>query len=144
MMTQKIRRYSELVQFDTIEGRFEYLALHGRVGKQTWGWDRYFNQAFYRSEPWKRARDIVIARDLGCDLGIPGYEIRDHLLIHHMNPIWIEDIKNANPDILNPEFLITTCDRTHQAIHYSDASLLPQVPIERTPGDTQLWKKNQS
>lgn len=139
---KKIRRYSELRKFDTIEDRFFYLRLNGRVGVQSWGWDRYFNQRFYKSSAWLRVRDIVILRDNGCDLGIPGFEIHNHLLIHHMNPIWIEDLKNENPDILNPEFLITTCDRTHQAIHYGDITLLPEVPVERSPGDTQLWKKN--
>jgi hypothetical protein len=134
-----IRQYSVLSRFKTIEDRYEYLKLDGVVGKQTFGWDRYFNQRFYHSIEWKRVRDFVIVRDEGCDLGIPGFEIRDKLLIHHMNPIWIEDLKSGNPDILDPEFLITTCDRTHQAIHYGDKSLLPQVPIIRRPGDTKLW-----
>lgn len=135
-----IRRYSELVKFNTIEGRYEYLRLNGKVGKETFGWDRYYNQRFYHSTEWKRVRDLVIIRDLGCDLGVPGFEISSHILIHHMNPIWIEDIKHGNPDILDPDFLITTCDKTHQAIHYGDISLLPQVPIIRRPGDTRLWK----
>lgn len=136
---KKIRRYSELVKLNTIEERYEYLKLSGTVGKQTWGWDRYFNQRFYFSKEWKRVRDLVIIRDGGCDLGIPGFEIHSKILIHHMNPIWIEDLRSGNPEILDPEFLITTCDRTHQAIHYGDISLLPQVPIERRPGDTKLW-----
>jgi hypothetical protein len=109
------------------------------VGKQTWNWDRHFNQQFYYSTEWKRVRDIVIIRDLGCDLGIPGFEVRSKILIHHMNPIWIEDLKHGNPDILDPEFLITTSNQTHQAIHYGDRSLLPQVPILRKQGDTKLW-----
>ena len=134
-----IGTYSELRQLVTIEERFECLKLNGVVGKQTWGWDRYFNQRFYYSAEWKRVRDIVIVRDSGCDLGIPGFEIRSKILIHHMNPIWIEDLKHHNPDILDPEFLITTCDRTHQAIHYGDRTLLPQVPIPRKQGDTKLW-----
>lgn len=138
MMT-RTRRYSDLCRFDSLEERYEYLKLMGVVGKQTFGWDRYFNQRFYHSTEWKRVRDRVIVRDNGCDLGIPGFEIRSKLLIHHMNPIWIEDLRTGNPDILNPEFLITTCDRTHQAIHYGDKSLLPQVPIERKAGDTKLW-----
>ena len=136
---KKIRRYSDLLDLKTIEDRFRYLKLEGTVGKQTWGWDRYYNQRFYYSQEWKRVRDIVILRDNGCDLGIPGFEIHSKILIHHMNPIWIEDLKTGNPDILDPEFLITTCDRTHQAIHYSDESLLPQIPVERRPGDTRLW-----
>lgn len=139
---KKIKCYSELVNFATLEERYEYLRLNGVVGKQTFGWDRYYNQRFYHSVQWKRVRDQVIVRDLGCDLGIIGFEIHSHLLIHHVNPIWIEDLKSGNPDILNPEFLITTCDRTHQAIHYGDKSLLPQVPIVRKPGDTRLWKSN--
>lgn len=138
-MTKMIRSYSELRRLVTIEDRFDYLKLNGVVGKQTWGWDRYFNQRFYCSAEWKRVRDIVIVRDNGCDLGVPGFEIRSKILIHHMNPIWIEDLKHHNPDILDPEFLITTCDRTHQAIHYGDKSLLPQVPISRKQGDTKLW-----
>jgi hypothetical protein len=136
-----IRQYSDLKRLETIEERFDYLKLHGVVGKKTWGWDRYFNQRFYFSTEWKRVRDFVIVRDNGCDLGVPGFEVRSKILIHHMNPIWIEDLKNGNPDILDPEFLIVTSDRTHQAIHYGDKSLLPQVPIERRPGDTRLWRK---
>jgi hypothetical protein len=138
-MLTLIRRYSELKLLETIEQRYEYLRLAGVVGKQTWGWDRHINQRFYYSIEWKRARDVVIIRDGGCDLGIPGFEIHSKILIHHMNPIWIDDLKNHNPDVLNPDFLITTCDRTHQAIHYGDKSLLPQIPINRKPGDTKLW-----
>lgn len=136
-----IRTYSELVKFKTIEDRYEYLKLTGSVGKTTFGWDRYFNQRFYHSTEWLRVRDKVILRDNGCDLGIDGFEISGKLLIHHMNPIWIEDLRSGNPDILNPEFLITTCNQTHQAIHYGDKSLLPQIPIERFPGDTVPWRK---
>lgn len=134
-----IRQYSVLKRFNTLEERYEYLKLTGVVGKKTFGWDRYFNQRFYHSMEWKRVRDLVILRDEGCDLGIPGFEIHDKLLIHHMNPIWIEDLRSGNPEILDPEFLITTCDRTHQAIHYGDKSMLPQAPIVRIPGDTKLW-----
>lgn len=140
----RTRCYSEMKRFTTIEDRFAYLKLSGKVGVQTWGWDRYFNQRFYKSAAWLRVRDQVIVRDNGCDLGIPGFEIRRNVLIHHMNPIWIEDIANGNPDILDPEFLITTSDRTHQAIHYGDASLLPELPVDRAPGDTQLWEKTKS
>jgi hypothetical protein len=128
-----------LRELKTIEERYQYLKLDGVVGKQSFGWDRHFNQRFYHSLQWKRTRDSVIFRDSGCDLGISGFEIHDKIIIHHMNPIWIEDLRNNNPDILNPEFLITTCERTHQAIHYGDASLLPQVPLIRQPGDTKLW-----
>lgn len=139
MMNTKIRRYSELKRLETIEDRYNYLKLNGIVGKQSWGWDRYFNQRFYRSIEWKKTRDLVILRDNGCDLGIPGFEIHEKILIHHMNPIWIDDLKTHNDDIIDPEFLISTCERTHQAIHYGDISLLPQVPIIRLPGDTKLW-----
>ena len=137
---KRTRSYSELVKFETLEERYEYLKLNGTVGKQTFGWDRYFNQRFYHSPEWKAVRDKVIVRDCGCDLGIEGFEVRSNILIHHMNPIWIEDLKYGNPDILDPEYLITTCDRTHQAIHYGDISLLrTQIPIVRRPGDTKLW-----
>jgi len=139
-MTKMIRKYSHLKLYETIEERFLYLKLAGEVGKMTFGWDRVFNQRFYHSTEWKRVRDEVIVRDNGCDLGVPGYEIRgDRIIIHHMNPIWIDDLKKGNPDILNPEFLISTSERTHQAIHYGDISLLPQPPIIRHSGDTKLW-----
>lgn len=134
-----IRRYSDLEPLKTLEERYSYLKLSGSVGKTTFGWDRYFNQRFYHSIEWRRVRDKVILRDDGCDLGIPGFEIHDKVLIHHMNPIWIEDLRRKNPDILNPEFLICVSPTTHQAIHYGDKSLLPQVPIIRHPGDTKLW-----
>jgi hypothetical protein len=137
-----IRRYSELVKLQTIEERYDYLKLNGVVGKQSWGWDRYFNQRFYRSLEWKSIRNKVILRDEGCDLGVPEFEIHSRILIHHMNPIWVDDLRDGNEDILDPEFLITTCERTHQAIHYGDKSLLPQVPIVRLPGDTRLWGRS--
>ena len=136
-----IRRYSDLRRLETIDERYDYLRLRGSVGKETWGWDRYFNQRFYRSAEWKRVRNIVILRDNGCDLGVSGFEIHDKILIHHMNPIWIDDLKHGNPDVLDPEFLICTSERTHQAIHYGDRSLLPQVPQARRPGDTNLWQR---
>ena len=137
---KRTRSYSELIKFETLEERYEYLKLNGTVGKQTFGWDRYFNQCFYHSPQWRAIRDKVIVRDYGCDLGIEGFEVRSNILIHHMNPIWIEDLKQGNPDILDPEYLITTCDRTHQAIHYGDISLLrTQIPIVRQHGDTKLW-----
>lgn len=135
-----IRRYSELKELETIEERFEYLKLNDGVGKKSWGWDRYFAQRFYWTAEWKSVRRQVIARDMGCDLGVAGFEIHSYIVVHHMNPIWIEDLKSRNVAILNPEFLITTCDLTHKAIHYGSAELLPQVPIERRPGDTRLWR----
>lgn len=138
-MMKTIKTYSELKVLSTIEERYKYLKLSGQVGKETFGWDRRFNQIFYGSREWKDVRDYVIIRDEGCDLGILGYEIHDKILIHHMNPIWIDDIKNRNRNILNPEYLITSSHRTHQAIHYGDISLLPQIPITRKPGDTKFW-----
>lgn len=134
-----IRRYSELRTFETFEDRFEYLRLQGSVGQATFGFDRYINQQFYRSTEWKQARQRVIARDLGKDLGVDGYEIYDKIVIHHMNPMTVEHIEHGDADILDPEFLITTTHDTHNAIHYGDKSLLRVQLIERRPGDTILW-----
>ena len=135
-----IRCYSELVLIPTFEERFQYLRLDGIVGQETFGFDRYMNQYFYRSKEWRRVRDIVIARDNGCDLGIPGYEIFGWFLIHHMNPIRPEDIRSRSDILLNPEYLITTVHETHQAIHYGNESLLITAPIERVRNDTCPWK----
>lgn len=134
-----IRRYSELRLLNTFEERYNYLRIGGYVGESTFGFERYLNQSFYRSREWKRTRDVVIARDEGLDLGVPGYEIYDRVIIHHMNPMTIEDIENGSEDILDPEFLITTTHRTHNAIHYGDQSLLIRPLVERRPGDTKLW-----
>ena len=141
-MTKKmsIRTYSELATFPTFEERFKYLQLNGQVGKDTFGFDRYINQNFYRSLEWKRVRDKVILRDNGCDLGVEGYEIHGRILIHHMNPITIRDIESMSEYLLNPEYLISTVHNTHNAIHYGDESLLITVPIERTKNDTCPWK----
>jgi hypothetical protein len=138
-MTDRIRTYSELMQSSTFEERFRYLALRGHVGASTFGFDRWINQRFYTSREWRHARLFVISRDLGCDLGIDGYEIHGQLLIHHMNPISAEDIKHGDADLLDPEFLITTTQQTHNAIHYGDERQLPREPAERRPGDTSLW-----
>lgn len=135
----KTRTYGELRRFDTFEDRFEYLKLGGQVGQRTFGFDRWVNQRFYTSPEWRWIRQHVIARDNGCDLGIRGYEIESQLLIHHVNPVSLEDIKTGAEWILDPEFLITTTKQTHNAIHYGDASLLPRGPVERTSGDTRLW-----
>jgi hypothetical protein len=113
--------------------------LRGEVGEATFGFDRWMNQQFYRSRQWVQVRDFVIVRDEGCDLGIPGYDIHSKLLVHHMNPITPEDLVSGEEWILDPEFLITTTHRTHNAIHYGDDSLLVKRPVERRPGDTQLW-----
>lgn len=138
---RKNRRYSELSRLKTFEERFRYLQLHGNVGKSTFGFDRYLNQALYTSSRWKSARNEVIIRDSGCDLGILDREILSNITIHHMNPITIEDLESRNEDIFNPEFLVCVSRDTHLAIHYGDESLLPILPKERRPGDTLLWKR---
>lgn len=135
----KNRSYSELRRLGTFEERFEYLALRGEVGASTFGFDRHLNQAFYTSREWRHIREHVIARDEGMDLGVPGYEIFDKVIIHHMNPMTLEQVEHGDSEILDIEFLITTTHRTHNAIHYGDESLLPQPPVERRPGDTRLW-----
>lgn len=134
-----IRTYTELEELDTFEDRFLYLALHGDVGRSTFGFDRYINQQFYASRQWRQIRHHVIARDLGCDLGADGYEIHTQILIHHINPISAEDIIHSDPDILDPEFLITTTQRTHNALHFGDERQLPRPLVPRRPGDTKLW-----
>lgn len=134
-----IRTYSELKKFVTFEERYKYLRLAGSVGQATFGFDRYLNQMFYTSRAWRQIRDSVIVRDDGCDLGIPGYEIHDYLLVHHINPIKITDLEDYDDKILNPEYLICVSKRTHQAIHYGDDSLLPKPFVKRHPGDTKLW-----
>lgn len=133
------RNYTELAQFDNIEDRYSYLRLKGAVGAPTFAHERWMNQRFYRSAEWRRIRNFVIARDEGCDLGVEGFEIYDSPHIHHMNPMTARDIQHSNIEILNPEYLITVSMRTHNAIHYGDATLLPPVPIVRRPGDTKLW-----
>lgn len=135
----KIRSYRELRRLETFFDRFEYLSLKGTVGQDTFGFDRWINQRFYRSYEWKRARNHVIVRDNGCDLGVEGHEIYTDLLVHHMNPISMQDIQHGEEWILDPNYLITTSLQTHNAIHYGDVSLLPRGPIERQPGDTKLW-----
>lgn len=134
-----IRTYSKLRRLTTLEDRFHYLALKGKVGETTFGFDRYMNQMFYTSREWRLIRNAIITRDNGCDLGIEGYEIHKGLYIHHLNPMTVDQIRNGDPEILDPEFLITTTLPTHNAIHYGDERLLPQVIVERLPGDTKLW-----
>ena len=137
-----IRTYAELSRLRTFEERYEYLKLDGQVGKDTFGFDRIFNQQFYRSKEWRALRDFVIVRDNGCDLGIEGHEINSQkIFIHHMNPITMDDIVNPSEYLMNPEYLITTIHNTHNAIHYGDAELLITAPIERTKHDTCPWKK---
>lgn len=137
-----IRTYSELVKLPTFEERYKYLRLGGRVGEETFGFDRYLNQIFYKSQEWLSVRDHVITRDNGCDLGIPGREIYNRILIHHMNPITKRDIMERSDFLLNPEYLICTVKTTHDAIHYGDDSLLILAPIERRKNDTCPWRQN--
>ena len=134
-----IRTYSDLRRIDDFEERYRYLALRGGVGVRTFGYDRYINQQFYTSRQWRQLRNHIISRDIGCDLGIDGYEIHSGILIHHMNPVTVEDITHGDSNILDPEFLITTTHRTHNAIHYGDEKLLPKIHVERRRGDTRLW-----
>lgn len=135
----KIRSYRELRRLRTFLDRFEYLSLKGNVGESTFGFDRWINQRFYRSNEWKRVRNYVIVRDNGCDLGIEGHEIHTNLLVHHMNPVLLDDIRHGEEWILDPNYLVTTSLATHNAIHYGDEKLLPRGPIVRQPGDTKLW-----
>ena len=134
----EIRTYNELMQFRTFDERYDYLKLNGRVADLTFGFDRYLNQVFYKSPIWLKRRDDIIVRDLGCDLGLDGYEIYKTILIHHMNPICVEDIRDRTDYLLNPNYLITTCLNTHNAIHYGKQS--PNIITERRRGDTCPWK----
>ena len=136
-----IRTYSELSQLTTFEERYRYLRLGGRVGKETFGFDRWINQMFYKDPEWLKVRDIVIMRDNGCDLGIEGREIYSRIIVHHMNPITKADILDRSKFLLDPEYLICTVKNTHDAIHYGDESLLITLPIERSPNDTCPWRR---
>ena len=141
MTTKIIRTYAELKELKTFEERFKYLKLGGVVGVETFGFDRYFNQKFYTTTEWKQLRNHIIVRDLGCDLGCEDHEIfGQRIIIHHMNPIDLEDIEKKSDFLLNPEFLITTIHSTHNAIHYGDESLIITAPIERRRNDTCPWK----
>ncbi len=134
-----IRNFSELRRLTTFEERYNYLKLGGEVGRSTFGFDRYINQAFYTSRQWRSVRTDVIARDLGCDLGIDGYQIYNGLYIHHMNPMTVDDIVNGDPKILDSQYLVTVTHQTHNAIHFGDERLLRRTFVERTAGDTKLW-----
>ena len=136
-----IRTYSELVTLPTFEERYRYLRIGGRVGEETFGFDRYLNQMFYTSNEWRDIRDHVIIRDNGCDLGMLDREISGRILVHHMNPITVDDVLKRSKYLLDPEYLICTIKNTHDAIHYGDESLLFTGPIERRPNDTCPWKK---
>lgn len=139
-MSGPLRRYSELIRLKTFDERFEYLRLAGVVGQSTFGFDRYLNQLCYHSAKWNEVRNRIIIRDNGCDLGVEGYDIHDKIIVHHMNPLILQDLIDVSDDIFNEEYLICTSHTTHNAIHYGDASLLPRGPVERRPGDTCLWK----
>ena len=136
-----IKTYSKLITIPTFEGRYNYLRLGGQVGEETFGFDRWLNQRFYKDPEWLAARDYVIVRDNGCDLAIPDREIRTRILVHHMNPITKEDILRRSKILLDPEYLICTIKNTHDAIHYGDESLLITAPIERSQHDTCPWKR---
>lgn len=135
------RTYSELITFPTFRERFEYLMLNGAVGEETFGYERYLNQVLYHSDEWKRVRRQVIIRDNGCDLGVDGYEISGKVLVHHMNPITVEDIRKRNPLVLDPENLITISHNTHEAVTYGSPDILIAEPVMRTPNDTCPWRK---
>lgn len=139
-MNTIIRTYSELITLPTFMERYKYLRIGGTVGTDTFGFDRYLNQVFYKSDEWKSIRRHVIIRDCGCDLGIEGHEIHERILIHHINPISEEDILGRSDFLLNPEYLISTSHRTHNAIHYGDDSILIDTPLERKKNDTCPWK----
>ena len=142
MMNTIIRTYSELTLLPTFEERFRYLKLGGKVGADTYGFDRYLNQQFYQHDPmWRSSRDTVIIRDNGCDLGVEVYEIHGKIIVHHMNPVSMDDIIKKRDWIYDPEFLICTVHNTHNAIHYGDEHLLTKAPIVRTKNDTCPWKR---
>lgn len=136
-----IKTYSELITLPTFEERYQYLRLNGRVGEETFGFDRWLNQRFYKDPEWLRIRDEVIIRDNGCDLAIPSREIHSRILIHHMNPITKDDILQRSKYLLDPEYLICTIKNTHDAIHYGDENLLVKGPVERKPNDTCPWRR---
>lgn len=135
----ELKTYAELQKRTAFLSRFRYLSLGGELGAATFGFDRHLNQAFYSSKAWKEVRDRVIIRDDGCDMGLPGHPIFDRVLVHHMNPIRVQDLLHFNEDILNEEYLICVSTQTHNAIHFGDERQLPRPFIERRPGDTDLW-----
>lgn len=141
-MMETIRTYSELSKIDDFLERFNYLSLKGTVAEETFGFDRYLNQKFYRSTEWRRLRNQIIVRDNGCDLGISGHDIYDHIIIHHMNPLRPNDIANSTDFLLNPEYLICVSRSTHNALHYGDESLIASYDlVERKQNDTCPWRK---
>ena len=141
MKMMNIKTYSELSKLTTFEERYRYLRLGGRVGEETFGFDRWINQMFYKDPEWLKIRDEVIIRDNGCDLGIEGREIYSRIIVHHMNPITKADILDRSEFLLNPEYLICTVKNTHDAIHYGDKNLLITLPMERNVNDTCPWRR---
>lgn len=136
---RNFRTYTELKMLNTFEERYNFLKLLGKVGQETFGFDRYMNQSLYQTPEWKAVRREVIVRDNGYDMGLFGYDIVGKIIVHHMNPITIEDVEELRPELFDPEFLISVSEETHNAIHYGDRSLLPRQVITRTMGDTTLW-----
>ena len=135
----RVRTYSELSRLTSFQDRYDYLRLNGAVGQDTFGFDRYLNQRFYRSTEWKHIRHEVIARDMGCDLGVEGHEINDRVYVHHMNPLTKDQVVHGDEGTIDPEYLISCTLNTHNAIHYGDPNSLVRLPPERRPGDTTLW-----
>ena len=136
-----MRTYSELIDLPTFEERFRYLQLSGEVGVDTFGFDRFLNQVLYRSKEWKSVRDKVLVRDGCCDLAVQDRVIFSRPIVHHMNPMSVEDIKNHSGLLMDPEYLITVSHNTHNAIHYGDEGLLvPTLVNVRTKNDTCPWK----
>lgn len=133
--------YTDLIKIEDFVGRFNYLKLAGKIGEDTFGFERYLNQIFYRSREWKKVRDEVIVRDQARDLGIEGRELTTRIYIHHMNPITVKDLEQRTAILLNPEYLITVSFDTHQAIHFGDEHLLMKDPIVRTKNDTCPWRR---
>lgn len=140
MMTRTIKSYSELMSFPTFMERYQYLRIGSKIGEATFGYDRYLNQILYTSREWRRFRDQIIVRDNGCDLGCPDRELRERIIVHHINPITVEDVINRNPMVFDPENVICVSHNTHEAIHYGDEDLLVKNPIERKPNDTCPWR----
>lgn len=141
MNMKKINKsYSELSKLKTFEERYEYLKINSKIGIDTFGYDRYLNQMFYHLKEWRNFRNDIIVRDKGCDLGIKGYEIDSGIVIHHINPISVDDILNRNECLFDPNNVIACSDRTHKAIHYGSKESIPKIPIERTKNDTCPWR----
>lgn len=134
-----LRTYTEMIRFHTFEERYEYLKLSGQVGSETFGWDRYLNQALYTSPEWRQTRELAIVRDEGNDLAVPGHQITGKIIIHHINPLTAEQVEDRDPAIFDLENLVCVSHRTHEAIHYGDSDLLPKDVVQRSPGDTKLW-----